>query len=77
MNQCSVKRHLPRLVEHIQAGRIDPRALITHRVPLEEVDDAYHLFSAKKDGCIKAVLVPPGATAIDPVPQPLPTTPLH
>jgi threonine dehydrogenase-like Zn-dependent dehydrogenase len=77
MNQCSVKRHLPRLVEHIPAGRIDPRALITHRVPLEEVDDAYHLFSAKKDGCIKAVLVPPGATAIDPVPQPLPTTPLH
>jgi threonine dehydrogenase-like Zn-dependent dehydrogenase len=77
MNQCSVKRHLPRLVEHIQAGRIDPRALITHRVPLEEVDDAYHLFSAKKDGGIKAVLVPPGATAIDPVPQPLPTTPLH
>ncbi len=77
MNQCSVKRHLPRLIEHVQAGRINPRALITHRVPLEEVDDAYHLFSAKKDGCIKAVLVPPGATAIDPVPQPLPTTPLH
>jgi threonine dehydrogenase-like Zn-dependent dehydrogenase len=77
MNQAAVKRHLPRLIEHIEAGRIDPRALITHRVPLEEVDDAYHLFSAKKDGCIKAVLVPPGATAIDPVPQPLPTTPLH
>jgi threonine dehydrogenase-like Zn-dependent dehydrogenase len=77
MNQCSVKRHLPRLIEHVEAGRIDPRALITHRVPLEDVDDAYHLFSAKKDGCIKAVLVPPGATAIDPVPQPLPTTPLQ
>ncbi len=77
MNQCSVKRHLPRLIEHVEAGRIDPRALITHRVPLEEVDDAYHLFSAKKDGCIKAVLVPPGATAIDPVPRPRPATPLH
>ena len=77
MNQCSVKRHLPRLIEHVQAGRIDPRALITHRVPLEDVDEAYHLFSAKKDGCIKAVLVPPGATSIDPVPQPRPTTPLH
>ncbi|MDB5896198.1 MAG: Alcohol dehydrogenase GroES domain protein, partial [Rhodoferax sp.] len=25
MNQASVKRHLPRLIEHIQAGRIEPR----------------------------------------------------
>jgi threonine dehydrogenase-like Zn-dependent dehydrogenase len=72
-----VKRHLPRLMTHIQEGRIQPHKVITHRMPLDEVADAYHLFSAKKDGCIKAVLVPPGATAIDPVPQPLPTTPLH
>ncbi len=60
-NQASVKRHLPRLIEHIQAGRIRPRDIITHRVPLEEVADAYHLFSSKLDGCIKTVLVPPRA----------------
>ena len=29
--------------------------------PLEEVADAYHLFSSKLDGCIKPVLVPPSA----------------
>src|SRR5688572_10692066 len=56
MNQANVKRHLPRLIEHIQAGRITPREIITHRVPLEEVNDAYHMFSAKKDGCIKPIL---------------------
>lgn len=61
MNQASVKRHLPRLIEHIQAGRISPREVITHRVPLEEVADAYHLFSSKLDNCIKTVLVPPRA----------------
>jgi threonine dehydrogenase-like Zn-dependent dehydrogenase len=61
MNQASVKRHLPRLIEHIQAGRIEPHKIITHRMPLEEVADAYHLFSSKLDGCIKAVLIPPGA----------------
>ncbi|MDB5919611.1 MAG: glutathione-dependent formaldehyde dehydrogenase [Massilia sp.] len=61
MNQASVKRHLPRLIEHIQAGRIDPKAIITHRVPLEEVSDAYHIFSSKLDNCIKTILVPPGA----------------
>lgn len=61
MNQASVKRHLPRLIEHIKEGRIEPRQIITHRVPLEEVSDAYHIFSSKLDNCIKTVLVPPSA----------------
>lgn len=61
MNQASVKRHLPRLMEHIREGRIEPKKVITHRVPLEEVSDAYHVFSSKLDGCIKTVLVPPRA----------------
>ena len=60
MNQASVKRHLPRLIEHIQAGRIEPHKIITHRVPLEDVADAYHIFSGKLDNCIKPVLIPPG-----------------
>ncbi len=60
-NQASVKRLLPRLVEHVEAGRIRPREIITHKVPLEEVADAYHIFSAKLDNCIKPVLVPPSA----------------
>jgi threonine dehydrogenase-like Zn-dependent dehydrogenase len=49
------------LIEHIRAGRIDPKAIITHRIPLEEVSDAYHLFSSRLDECIKAVLIPPRA----------------
>ena len=61
MSQASVRRHLPRLIEHIQAGRIRPRDIITHRLPLEEVSEAYHLFSSKLDDCIKTVLVPPRA----------------
>lgn len=60
MNQACVKRHLPRLIEHVQAGRLTPRDIITHRVPLEEVGDAYEMFSGKRDGCIKTVLIPPG-----------------
>ncbi len=57
-NQASVKRLLPRLVEHVRAGYIEPRKLITHRVPLEDVADAYYMFSRKLDGCIKPVLIP-------------------
>jgi threonine dehydrogenase-like Zn-dependent dehydrogenase len=65
MNQANVKRHLPHLIEHVRAGRLKPREIITHRLPLEEVDEAYHLFSAKQDECIKAMLIPPGAEAFE------------
>lgn len=61
-NQASVKRLLPRLIEHVMAGRLNPKGLITHRVPLEEVADAYHIFSAKLDNCIKPMLVPDSAS---------------
>jgi threonine dehydrogenase-like Zn-dependent dehydrogenase len=64
MNQASVKRHLPRLIEHIQAGRIEPHKIITHRIPLEEVSDAYHIFSSKLDNCIKTILVPPNVPSM-------------
>nr|WP_294929104.1 zinc-dependent alcohol dehydrogenase [uncultured Flavobacterium sp.] len=60
-NQASVKRLLPRLIDHVQSGILDPKGLITHRIPLEEVSEAYHIFSSKLDNCIKTVLVPPTA----------------
>jgi threonine dehydrogenase-like Zn-dependent dehydrogenase len=66
-NQASVKRHLPRLIEHIRAGRLNPKEIITHRVPLEEVADAYHIFSSKLDNCIKTVLIPPSAREVQAV----------
>lgn len=60
-NQASVKRHLPRLIDHVMNGILKPSELITHRIPLEEVADGYRIFSAKLDNCIKPVLIPPTA----------------
>jgi threonine dehydrogenase-like Zn-dependent dehydrogenase len=60
-NQASVKRLLPRLIEHVKNGYINPKEIITHRIPLEEVADAYHIFSAKLDQCIKPILITPSA----------------
>jgi threonine dehydrogenase-like Zn-dependent dehydrogenase len=57
-NQASVKRLLPRLIEHVQNGVIDPKELITHRMPLEEISQAYRIFIDKLDECIKPVLIP-------------------
>lgn len=61
MNQASVKRNLPRLIEHIEQGHVNPKEIITHRIPLEEISEAYHLFSSKLDNCIKPILIPPQA----------------
>jgi threonine dehydrogenase-like Zn-dependent dehydrogenase len=58
--QASVKRYMPRLLEHVRAGRIRPSDVFTHRLPLEEAPRAYHTFARKQDGCIKVALLPGG-----------------
>lgn len=60
-NQASVKRLLPKLIEHVMSGRLNPKGLITHRIPLEEVSDAYRMFSKKLDNIMKPLLIPPRA----------------
>jgi S-(hydroxymethyl)glutathione dehydrogenase / alcohol dehydrogenase len=62
-NQASIKRNLPRCFHHIQAGHIRPKDVITHRIPLEEIHDAYHIFASKLDHCIKPMVIPPRANA--------------
>lgn len=58
MNQCPVKRQWPRLFSHIQNGYLKPNEIVTHRIPLEHIADAYHIFSAKLDDCIKPIILP-------------------
>jgi threonine dehydrogenase-like Zn-dependent dehydrogenase len=60
-NQASVKRLLPRLVEHVENGILTPKDLITHHIPLEDIADGYKMFSMKLDNMIKPVIVPPRA----------------
>jgi threonine dehydrogenase-like Zn-dependent dehydrogenase len=57
-NQCAVKRHLPRLFEHVKAGRLKPREIITHRFPLEDIAEGYRVFTSKLDNCIKPMIIP-------------------
>jgi threonine dehydrogenase-like Zn-dependent dehydrogenase len=62
-NQANIKRNLERCLEHIQAGHITPKDVITHRIPLEEIADGYHLFASKLDNVIKPMVIPPRAMA--------------
>lgn len=58
-NQAPVKRHLPVLIDHVMSGRLNPKEIITHRFPLEEIGDAYHTFFKRLDNCIKPILSMP------------------
>ena len=62
MGQTHVQKYLPELLEHIEAGRLQPELIVTHRLALEEAAMGYKMFDQKKDNCRKVILVP-GATA--------------
>ena len=58
MSQTSVQHYLPKLMDHIVKGDIDPSFVITHTASLDQGPELYKTFRDKKDGCIKVVLKP-------------------
>ncbi len=58
MAQTPVQRYMPRLLERVEKGEIDPSFVITHKASLQDGPDLYKLFRDKQDGCIKVVLNP-------------------
>ena len=58
MAQTPVQHYMPKLLERIENGEIDPSFVITHRATLEEGPELYKTFRAKEDGCIKVVMTP-------------------
>ena len=58
MGQTHVHRYVPKLLDHIQNGRLDPTFVISHRVPLTEAPAAYAMFQKKQDKAIKVIFKP-------------------
>jgi threonine dehydrogenase-like Zn-dependent dehydrogenase len=56
--QCHVHRYMRPLLEHIEAGRLDPTFIVTHRLGLDQAPDGYETFKHKEDECVKVVLTP-------------------
>jgi threonine dehydrogenase-like Zn-dependent dehydrogenase len=52
------QRYMPAMLEHLQAGELDPAFLATHTMPLEEAPRGYELFKEKQDNCMRAVFAP-------------------
>ena len=47
-----------RLMDIVAQGRVDLRPLVTHRFPLEQIEEAYDLFTNQRDGVLKVAIVP-------------------
>ncbi len=56
--QTHVQHHMPKLLEHILAGELNPDILITHRMALEQAPEGYRIFDQKEQDCRKVVLTP-------------------
>ncbi|WP_445679802.1 NAD(P)-dependent alcohol dehydrogenase [Radicibacter daui] len=52
------KERMRRLMEVIASGRLDTRPLVTHRFSLDNIEDAYDLFSHQRDGVLKVAITP-------------------
>ena len=62
MGQTHVHRYLPKLLDYIERGDVDPSMIISHTVPIDKAPEMYDIFSKREDGCTKVVLKP-GATS--------------
>ncbi|MBO8157111.1 MAG: glutathione-dependent formaldehyde dehydrogenase [Bacillaceae bacterium] len=58
MGQAHARAYMPGLYKLIASEKIDPTAIITHKLPLEKAAHGYDIFNGKKDNCIKVVLNP-------------------
>jgi threonine dehydrogenase-like Zn-dependent dehydrogenase len=52
------QKYVPRLLEHVARGELDPSFLVTHRFSLEDSPKGYEMFKEKRDGCVRAVFIP-------------------
>ena len=52
------KERMRRLMNVIQSGRLDLSAMVTHQFPLDQIKDAYELFSHQRDNVLKVAIHP-------------------
>lgn len=65
MGQTNMHKYLKPLLEKVEAGKIDPSFLISHRIGIQDVPDMYKVWRDKKDRVTKIVIDPWRDTGID------------
>ena len=52
------KERMRRLMSVLGSGRVDLAPLVTHRFSLDQIEEAYDLFSHQRDGVLKVAIAP-------------------
>ena len=65
MGQTNMMKYLPKLLDSIYAGQLDPSFMISHRIGIQDVPDMYKLWRDKKDNVTKIVIDPFRETGIE------------
>ena len=52
------RERMRRLMSVVASDRVDLRGFVTHRFPLERIEEAYDLFANQRDGVIKVAITP-------------------
>jgi threonine dehydrogenase-like Zn-dependent dehydrogenase len=52
------KERMRRLLNVVASGRVDLKALVTHRFKLDDIEQAYDLFGHQRDGVLKVAITP-------------------
>jgi threonine dehydrogenase-like Zn-dependent dehydrogenase len=58
MGNCNHRKYIPKLVDMVRTGAIDPTKVLTQVEPLTSVIDAYKAFDQRQAGWVKVELVP-------------------
>ncbi|WP_046245544.1 zinc-dependent alcohol dehydrogenase [Hymenobacter terrenus] len=58
MGQMHAQKYMPRLLDYVQNGDVDPAYILTHRWPLERGAEGYQMFKQKTDECVRVVFAP-------------------
>ena len=60
MGNCNHRRYMPRLVDFVAAGTVDPTEVVTQKEPLPAGIEAFEAFDKRQPGWIKVELEPGG-----------------
>lgn len=58
MGNCHHRKYIPRLIDLVRSGTVDPARVLTQREPLTDVISAYKAFDLRQPGWIKVELKP-------------------
>jgi threonine dehydrogenase-like Zn-dependent dehydrogenase len=58
MGNCHHRRYIPKLLDLVQAGVVDPEDILTQRQPMTSAIEAYQAFESQQPGWVKVKLDP-------------------